>query len=377
MRVQIVYTKTFANRTRKNQVWWLKNRVGATDPCKCCTSQRPLGQLSKLYVSLRFPRSPRDHSQAEITPMAATSAGGSAETEETEVAYGAEMQGGVLIGDGATIPASVLGDEMLSRASFSDASSLPANPEGMVPASPLCSPAEAVDFILTFMKRDARSEVQAKGCQALAQLAEKPEGRSAVLAVDSVAVVVEAMMSAADDEIELQTRGCAAISNFVVGGDGEAAVLEQGGLAAVLAAGKAHPKEAAVQRKCCAAVRASARCQAQSSGEPLAPELTALPRAHSQLGNIAFGSAGEVAVLAAGGLEIVVAAMKAHPSDAALQEEGVDALANIADGEAGKQQLLALGGLGVAAAAKKYSNCAETAGAVAAGLVEAAKAARA
>jgi len=94
----------------------------------------------------------------------------------------------------------------------------------------------------------------------------------------------------------------------------------------------------------------------------------------SQLGNIAFGSAGEAAVLAAGGLEAVVSAMKAHPNDAALQEDGVDALVNIADGDAGKQQLLALGGLGVVAAAKKHANCAETATALATGLVEAAKA---
>lgn len=261
--------------------------------------------------------------------------------------YGAELQGGTLIPEGVSVPASVLGDEMLSRASFSDSSNLPKNPDGLVPATPPCTPAEAAEFIFAIMKRDARSEVQAKGCQALAQIAEKPEGRSALLAVDTIAVVVEAMMSAADDEVELQASGCAALCNLVIGGDGEAAVLEQGGLAAVLAAGRAHPTAAAVQRRCCAA-----------------------------LGNIAFGSAGEAAVLTTGGLEVVVAAMRAFPSDAALQVEGVDALVNIADGDAAKRALLGLGGLGVVAAAKKHAACAETAGAFAAGLVDAAKATR-
>jgi len=264
-------------------------------------------------------------------------AGSSSETHQ--------MQGGALIPVGVEVPASVLGDEMLSRASFSDASNLPKNPDGMVPATPPTTPAEAADFIFDIMKRDARSEVQAKGCQALAQMAEKPDGRAALLAVDSIAVIVAAMLSAADDEIELQLRGCAVLGNLVVGGEGEDAILKQRGLEAVLAAGRAHPTEAAVQRKCLAA-----------------------------LGNIAYGSAGEAAVLAGGGLDVVVAAMKAHPSDAALQEDAVDALLNIADGDDGKQKLLALGGLGAVAAAKKHSKCAETAGVLASALVVAAKA---
>jgi len=268
-------------------------------------------------------------------------------SSETAVEHGAELQGGALIPEGVEIPVSVLGDEMLSRASFSDAANLPKNPDGLVPASPPSTPMEAADFIFSIMKSDARSEVQAKGCQALAQIAENPEGRSALLAVDTIAIVVEAMMSAADDEVDLQARGCAALSNLVIGGEGEVAILKQGGLAAVLAAGKAHPAEAAVQRKCCTA-----------------------------LGNIAFGSAGEAAVLEAGGLDVVVAAMKAHPTDEGLQEDGVDALVNIADSDAGKQQLLAIGGLGVVAAAKKLSKCAESAASLASGLVNAAKAMR-
>ena len=181
----------------------------------------------------------------------AAAGGTSAAVEPDE--YGAEQQGGALIPEGE-VPASVLGDEMLSRASFAGPI-LPANPDGMKPATAPSSPAEAGDFILAVMKKDPRSEVQAKGCQALAQLAETQEGRTALLAMDTIAVVVEAMMSASDDEVDLQARGCAALAHLVVGGEAEAAILEQAGVAAVLAAGKAHPTEASVQRKCCAAVR--------------------------------------------------------------------------------------------------------------------------
>lgn len=235
-------------------------------------------------------------------------------------------EAGLLIPDGVEAPAELLGDEMLSRAS-------------------LFGPA-ASEYVLDLMRADPRALIQAKGCQALSQISESPEGRTAVLSKCGVEVVVEAMMSAMPDEIELQARGCSALANLVMNAseEEEARVLKSG-LAAVLGASKAHPAESTVQLKVCLA-----------------------------LGNMAFGSKGEATCLSQGALEAVVEAMKAHPGDEALQVEGCDALVNIADSTDGKTKLVALGGLAVAAAAKKHPKCAETAGALADSLLAVAKA---
>lgn len=233
---------------------------------------------------------------------------------------------GVFMPDGQAASATLVGEELLSRV--------------------FARGPAATDFVLETMRNDPRPEVQAKGCTGIAQLAERPDGRKLLHDKQGVEVVVEAMMSAMDEEVELQASGCSALANLVIGevSEHEAAVLGKGGLKAVLAAAKAHPADGSVQTKACLA-----------------------------LGNMAFGSAGEAAVLAAGGLDAIVAAMKAHPTNEKLQEEGLDALVNIADSDGGKKQLLAMGGLAVVAAAKKHPTCAETAGDFAAKLVAAAK----
>lgn len=256
--------------------------------------------------------------------MASTSGDGGLKRDHDTSSQEDLGHAGALLPEGIEAPASALGDELLSRAS-------------------LAGPA-ATGFVLDVLKRDAREEVQYKGVQALAQIAETPPGRKVLLETEAVECVVEAMMSATPEEVLLQYHGCSALANIVIGGEGEGAVLDKGGLAAVFAAAKAHPADAGVQTKSCLA-----------------------------LGNIAFGATGEAKVLSDGGLDIVVAAMKAFPAEVALQTEGVDALVNIADSPGGKQTLLGLGGLAVVAAAKKHDACKETAGALATALVAAAK----
>jgi len=227
----------------------------------------------------------------------------------------------------ANAPERLIADEILSRATISGP--------------------HASDFVLDTMTSDPRPLVQANGCLAVAQIAERPDGRASLHSKGAVRVVAEAMASAMEEEEEVQMHGCNAIANLVIAPpeENEAAVLGHGGLEAVLAAAKAHASKAGVQRKACLA-----------------------------LGNMAFGSEGEAKVLESGGLEAVVAAMKAHATDATVVEEGLDALVNIADSTEGKKKLLALGGLGVVAAAKKaHPSCAATAGEFALKLVAAAK----
>lgn len=212
--------------------------------------------------------------------------------------YPAELQ------EDAQTPAKAVGEEMLSRV-FSNG-------------------AEAADFILMVMQNDPREEVQAMGCRALSQIAEKPAGRAALRSHCGVEVIVASMMSATAGEVAVQAHGCSALANLAIGEGADDDVVAKSGLDAVLAAAKSHLGEVTVQRKACLA-----------------------------LGNLAYGSAGEAKVLATGGLEAVVAAMQTHAKDIAVQEEGVDALINIADSAKGKQQLLELGGVPVLAAAQE------------------------
>lgn len=235
--------------------------------------------------------------------------------------------GSLMVDNVTDAPELQIADEMLSRATISGP--------------------HASEFVLESMKSNPGPIVQARGCRAVAQIAERPDGRAALHALGAVQVVVEAMKTAMDDEVELATHGCEALSNLVIAPpeENEAAVLGHGGLGAVLAVAMAHPSHVAVQRKVCLA-----------------------------LGNMAFGPAGEARVLEAGGLDAVVTAMKAHAADATVVEEGIDALVNIADSSDGKKKLLALGGLGVVAAAKKsHPKCAATAGDFALQLVAAAR----
>lgn len=232
--------------------------------------------------------------------------------------------GGLLPVD-AQAPADVIADEMLSRV--------------------FASEADASDFVLETMQNDPRPEVQAKGCSAISQIAEKREGRALLHSKSVVDVVVAAMLSAMAEEVELQIKGCSALANLVIG-EGDDAVLRKGGLEAVLNASRMHPNVPAVQRKVCLA-----------------------------LGNMAYSSFGEARVVAEGGIQVVLTAMKTHGSDPEVQEEGIDALVNLADSENGKKELLARGGLGVVAAAKKHEKCAAAAGDLANALVAVAKAA--
>ena len=232
--------------------------------------------------------------------------------------------GALLPEDTSQAPANTVGDELLSRASLQFE--------------------HAVGFVLDALRSDPRDEVQAKGLRAISQIAERKDGRETLIKHGAVETVIEAMLSAVEEEVELQASGCSGLANLAIS-EGEAVVHKHGGLKAVIAAGQAHPADLAVQTKVCAAI-----------------------------GNLAYSSDGEKATLEGGGVEAVCAAMRAHPADAALQEEGVDALVNVCDSEAGKRRLLEMGGLAVVAAAKKHEKCAEAAGAFAASLVALAKA---
>ena len=218
---------------------------------------------------------------------------------------------GALVPEGVEVPAKLIGEEMLSRASLKGPN--------------------AIAFVFSHMQNDPREEVQAAGCLALAQISERPDGRVAVSDNGGIEIIVAAMMSAGSEEIEVLAHGCSALANLALG-EGEMAVIAKSGLDAVLEAARTHPKEVAIQRKACLA-----------------------------LGNLAFGSEGEATVLATGGLEAVVAAMKAHGKDEVVVEEGIDALVNIADSTGGKKRLLGCGGLEVVAAARKHAKVAAAA----------------
>lgn len=139
--------------------------------------------------------------------------------------------------------------------------------------------------VLDTMAVDGRPTVQAKGCSAIAILAEKDAGRAAVLDANAVFAVTKAMevLAAA---AQVQASGCSALANLCQG-DGAAAVLEGGGLEAVLAAMAAHASEPAVQLKGCLA-----------------------------LGNIAFGAEGEARAVERGGVGAIASCLRAHGADA-------------------------------------------------------------
>jgi hypothetical protein len=231
-------------------------------------------------------------------------------------------QVGGLVPEGAEVSAKKVGEEMISRVTLTGPN--------------------AADFVLQTMQQDPREEVQAKGCLALSQIAEKPEGRTALRKNGGIGieVVVAAMMSAQPEEVEVQAHGCSALANLAID-EGETLVIAKSGLDAVLESAKTLLKEVTVQRKACLA-----------------------------LGNLAFGSEGEAKVLASGGIETVVAAMNAHRKDPVVQEEGIDALVNIADSPDGKKRLLECGGLDVVANAQKHPKCAAVAADLAKQLTE-------
>ena len=146
-------------------------------------------------------------------------------------------------------------------------------------------------------------------------------------AAEAAAAVAVAAMSAEPDSVRAQRTGCSALMELHA-----QAVVNAGGVAAVVAAMRQHRKDAAVQRYGCAA-----------------------------LCNLVYGDAacvqavvdGVQADVDGGGVAAVVAAMRQHKADAALQRDGCFALANLAiiGGAACKQAIVDGGGVAVLVAA--------------------------
>lgn len=197
----------------------------------------------------------------------------------------------------------------------------------------------AAEEVVDTMAVDGRAVVQAKGCKALAILAEKDAGRAVALGLGATFAVTQAMEGLRADA-ELQAAACSALANLCLG-EGAAEVLEGGGVDAVLAAMAAHPAHAAVQAKACLA-----------------------------LANLGYTDQGEAEALAKGAVGAIAAALRAHGEDGQVVEEACDALGNLAAQPAGLRALLAEGGAQLVAAARDAHPGIEAAATLAAELIQ-------
>jgi len=173
-------------------------------------------------------------------------------------------------------------------------------------------PAQVVEIMVS-LARDVR--VAREGCWFLADIPDSQ--RQAAVACGGVRAIVAALRAHAKDA-EVAEAGCAALCSIASGPDAlKQAVVDAGGVPAIIAALHAHSGVAAVAEQNCAALR-----------------------------NIARGPAAlKQAIVDARGVPVIIAALHAHSGVAAVAETGCGALRSIASGpDALKQAIVDSGG---------------------------------
>jgi hypothetical protein len=176
--------------------------------------------------------------------------------------------------------------------------------------------------------------VQGAGCYALANLVEShPANTAAAVAAGGIEAVVAAMRAHPGSESVLE-GGCDALSELVTNGHhaNQTAAAAAGAVEALVAALQAHPGSQMVQRSGC---------------EALAYLVCYHPTA------TAAHPANQTAVAAAGGIEAVVAALRAHPGSEEVQEMGCYALRWLVHGHpVNTATAVAAGAIGLAEATR-------------------------
>ena len=149
--------------------------------------------------------------------------------------------------------------------------------------------------------------VQEPGCKALANIAVSIHNKAPIAEKGGIEAVVRAMEEHASSA-EVQEHGCAALGMLVCENtENQAAVVAKGGIRAVVRAMQAHASSVGVQKQGCRALANLPGCSALGTMSTLQHHIAA-------------------AVAAEGGIEVLVAAMGAHSSSAAVQEAGCKAL---------------------------------------------------
>ena len=223
-------------------------------------------------------------------------------------------------------------------------------------------------------------QVQHDGCKALCKLAQDADKRTVIAAAGGTSVVLAAMMAHAG-HANVQEQGCWALAHFACGNhDIKTAIVVAGGIPVVLVAMTAHTWHAGVQEVGCRALSnltVSDTATAIAAAGSIRVVLSAM-RAHTgvsswfwQRGGIFTGHArvqeqgcaaltnlsviadNRTAIAAAGGIPVVLAAMKAYSGDVSVQDYGCGALATLAVNVDNNTAIAAAGGISVVLAAMK------------------------
>jgi hypothetical protein len=195
--------------------------------------------------------------------------------------------------------------------------------------------AGAVEALVAALQAHPGSQsVQRSGCHALASLVGcHLANQTAAVAAAGIEAVVAAMRAHPGSESVLE-GGCDALSELVTNGHhaNQTAAAAAGAVEALVAALQAHPGSQMVQRSGC---------------EALAYLVCYHPTA------TAAHPANQTAVAAAGGIEAVVAALRAHPGSEEVQEMGCYALRWLVHGHpVNTATAVAAGAIGLAEATR-------------------------
>ena len=174
-------------------------------------------------------------------------------------------------------------------------------------------PAKVVKAMHIYMEE---IDVQEKACVALGSLVLDVEHRARVARAGGIDAVVAAMREHPGSEA-LQERACCALAHLSDGDPrGCAAIARAGGLVAVAEAMRAFGSVAALQRWACAVFAHTLDAAEDAAG--------------AQLGLEPVEAGGRQAIVDAGGVGLLLTALKTLPKDGAVQRECCAALAALA-----------------------------------------------
>lgn len=231
---------------------------------------------------------------------------------------------------------------------------------------------DAIPVIVETIKTHATdAPLQSSGCGLLRNLAYKNEAnQAAIVEAGGITIIIVAMKYHSLDALA-QVTGCDALYNLAANNDKNKILISQAGaIPIVLAAVKSHASNVKLQRSAAAVISTLAynpqisALIARSGG--IRAILTAMQSNTEGLSSVGGSDAklqaeycgalrnlaykdvkNKAKIIAAGGIELIVAAMRAHPNRDTVQRNASDALNNLASGGSfnTKELIAKLGGI--------------------------------